>query len=104
MAREGKRIRTEHLELRAVASLLHHPRVGFIVPKYGQTSVARNRLKRRLREIVRRHLLPTLPAVDIVVRPRREAYEARFDALAAEVRRAGERLGALFGPRSCAGS
>jgi ribonuclease P protein component len=96
VAREGKRIRTEHLELRAVASLLHHPRVGFIVPKHGQSSVARNRLKRRLREIARLELLPGLPPVDVVIRARREAYAARFDALAAQLARAGERLATRF--------
>ena len=99
MAREGKRIRTEHLELRAVASLLHHPRVGFVVPKHGQSNVARNRLKRRLREIARLELLPALPPVDVVIRARREAYDARFDALAAQLARAGERLVAQFTPR-----
>ena len=96
MAREGKRIRTEHLELRAVASLLHHPRVGFIVPKYGQSGVARNRLKRRLREITRLTLLPELPPVDVVIRARREAYGARFEALSAQLTHAGERLVSKF--------
>ena len=99
MAREGKRIRTEHLEFRAVASLLHHPRVGFIVPKHGQSSVARNRLKRRLREIARLKLLPGLPPVDLVIRARREAYHARFEALARQLARAGERLVVQFGSR-----
>ena len=92
MVREGKRVRTEHLDLRAAASLLHHPRVGFIVPKHKQTSVARNRLKRRLREIVRRRLLPTLPPIDLVVRARPEAYGASFDALDAELTRAAAKL------------
>jgi ribonuclease P protein component len=91
--REGKRIRTEHLDLRAAASPLHHPRVGFIVPKHKQTSVERNRLKRRLREIVRR-LLPALPPIDLVVRARPEAYGARFDALDGELGRAAVKLAA----------
>ena len=92
MVREGKRVRTEHLDLRAVASPLHHPRVGFIVPKHKQTSVARNRLKRRLREIVRTELLAALPAVDLVVRARPEAYGASYDALVAELARAAAKL------------
>jgi RNase P protein component len=41
-------------------SALPHARVGFVVPKYGHTSVDRNRLKRRLRELVRTRLLPSL--------------------------------------------
>ena len=99
MAREGKRIRTEHLEVRAAASLFRHPRVGFIVPKYGQNSVSRNRLKRRLREITRRELLPSLPVVDVVVRARREAYGSSYAVLVDELTRAGVRLNTLFGRR-----
>ena len=68
------------------------------MPKHGQSSVARNRLKRRLRELARLTLLPGLPPVDLVIRARREAYDARFAALAAELARAGERLIAQFRP------
>lgn len=99
MAREGKRIRAEHLELRVAASLLHHPRVGFIVPKLGRSSVERNRLKRRLREIVRQELLPRLPAVDVVIRVRREAYDASFASLRAQLIRSRDRLLASAGGR-----
>lgn len=74
VSRDGKRIRTEHLELRVVASLLHHPRVGLIVPKHGHTNVQRNRLKRHLREAIRRDLIRYIPLVDVVIRARREAY------------------------------
>jgi len=99
VAREGKRIRTEHLEVRAAASLFRHPRVGLIVPKYGENSVHRNRLKRRLREIARRELLPILPLVDVVIRARREAYGSSYATLARELTGASERLGTLFGAR-----
>ena len=100
MVREGKRVRTEHLDLRAAASPLQHPRVGFIVPKHRQTSVARNRLKRRLREIVRRRLLPTLPPIDLVVRARPEAYGATYDVLEGELARGSSKLAGLFPPRA----
>ncbi|MGH7719918.1 MAG: ribonuclease P protein component [Steroidobacteraceae bacterium] len=99
MAREGKRVRTEHLEFRAVASPLPHPRVGLIVPKYSQSSVSRNRLKRRLRELARVHVLPVLPPVDVVIRSRREAYETSFDVLAAEVSHGVNALLGRFGNR-----
>ena len=62
------------------------------MPKHKQTSVARNRLKRRLREIVRRRLLPALPPIDVVVRARPEAYGASFEALDAELARASAKL------------
>lgn len=81
MLREGKRIRTEHLDLRIVASLLHHPRIGFIVPKHGRSIVKRNQLKRRLREIVRQNILQRILPVDMIVRARPEAYSATFTSL-----------------------
>ena len=63
-----------------------------IVPRYKHTAVDRNRLKRRLREIVRTRLLPALPPSDVVIRSRPEAYDATFDALADQVERAGRRI------------
>ena len=85
MLREGKRIRTEHLDLRIVASLLHHPRIGFIVPKHGRSIVERNQLKRRLREIVRQNILQRIVPVDMIVRTRPEAYSATFASLEREL-------------------
>ncbi len=98
VAREGKRIRTMHLDVRATASPLGHPRVGVVVPRYSGSAVDRNRLKRRLRELVRTRLLPTAPSVDVVIRARREAYAASFDALSADVARAAAQVTRLFGP------
>ena len=92
MARLGKRIRTNHLEVRAVASPLRHARVGIIVPKHRHSSVDRNRLKRRLRELARTQLLPQLPALDVVIRARESAYDAPFAALAEEVASVERRL------------
>ena len=85
--REGKRARTEHLEVRILASLLRHPRLGIIVPKHRRSIVERNRLKRRLREIVRCDILPLVPvlAVDLVIRAGPRAYEATFEMLRAEL-------------------
>lgn len=61
-----------------MASPLSHPRVGLVVPKRGRTAVDRNRVKRRLRELVRLHVLPELSGVDLVIRVRDEAYDAAF--------------------------
>ena len=82
---KGKRIRTKHLEVRVLASPLRHPRVGFVVPKYGHTIVERNRLKRWLREIVRTRVLWDLPAIDAVVRIRPSTYDVPFSQLADEL-------------------
>lgn len=83
--REGKRIRSRHLDIRYLASPLGHPRVGVIVPRHGHTAVDRNKLKRRLREIVRVQLLTALPPVDLVIRSRPNAYGVPFTELATEL-------------------
>jgi ribonuclease P protein component len=57
------------------------PRMGLIVPKFQSSAVARNRLRRRLREIWRQELQPHQPAWDLVIKTRREAYGAAFDGL-----------------------
>ncbi len=62
-------------------NLTGHPRMGLIVPRYQFSAVARNRLRRRLREIWRREVQQHQPAGDLVIRARREAYGAAFPAL-----------------------
>lgn len=86
--REGKRIRTAHLDVRVLASPLAFPRVGIVVPRHHQSAVDRNRLKRRLRELVRIELLPFLrerSAVDVAIRARADAYAADLVALRTDV-------------------
>jgi ribonuclease P protein component len=63
-------------------------RVGLIVPRFKQSAVKRNRLKRQLRELTRHRLLPADLATDIVLRIRPDAYSATFEALRADVDRA----------------
>ena len=50
--------------------------------------MARNQVKRRLRELARVQMLPTGMLADIVLRIRPEAYNASFDSLAADIVRA----------------
>src|SRR4051812_17525843 len=93
IAQEGKRIRTRFLEVRAMASPLarsvaQQTRVGLIVPRHRQTAVARNRVKRRLRELSRIRLLPLDLLADVVIRVRPEVYRASFQELAADFDRA----------------
>ncbi len=97
--RRGKRKKTRHLDVFVSASPVARSRLGLVVPKprarkargarvHG-AAVQRNRLKRRLREIGRVHLLPLMDAggarVDLLVRARPEAYTATFDALRGEL-------------------
>jgi ribonuclease P protein component len=61
------------------------PRVGLTVPKALGNAVARNRIKRRLREAVRA-ALPLLSApVDVVLHPKRSVLEAEFAVIEREV-------------------
>lgn len=93
IAQEGKRIRTAHFEVRATASPLtclrgRCTRVGLIIPKFRHTAVARNLVKRRLRELSRVRLIPSDIAADLVIRIRPEAYRATFAQLASDIERA----------------
>jgi len=61
------------------------PRIGLTVPKALGKAVARNRIKRRLREAVRA-ALPLLSApVDVVLHPKRSVLEAEFAVIEREV-------------------
>jgi ribonuclease P protein component len=62
-----------------------HPRLGTVVPKFGKTAVARNRLRRRIREIVRRRVLADAGSVDLVIKARAGAYASTFDDLTADL-------------------
>lgn len=92
-------MRTASFDVRATASLHAFPRVGFVVPKYKHSGVERNRVKRRLRELVRQHLLGLLetqatthPPVDLVVRIFPSAYSRDFAALHRELEQAVQQL------------
>lgn len=73
-----------------------HSRAAVIVPRHRQTIVDRNRLKRRLRELVRIELLPAVRprALDLVIRAAPAAYRRTFDELRGELRRAIGGIGA----------
>ena len=81
MQQTGRRRRLEHVDVLWMDNQAGHPRMGLIVPKFQSTAVARNRLRRRLKELWRRELTRTVPAWDVVIRARREAYAASFESL-----------------------
>ena len=89
--RDGKRLRTANLELRVILATGAGSRIGFVVPKHGRSSVERNQLKRRLRELGRLRILdltrtpnPEL-AIDVVMRAQPGAYKIDFLQLRSEV-------------------
>ncbi|MEO5816631.1 MAG: ribonuclease P protein component [Gemmatimonadaceae bacterium] len=98
IAREGKRIRTRYIEVRAATSPLacsetkQGVRIGLIVPRFKHSAVLRNQLKRRLRELARIQLVPMKISMDIVMRIRPDAYEATFAALTKDVEHVLEQL------------
>jgi ribonuclease P protein component len=68
--------------------------------------VERNRVKRRLREVSRTRLLPTLAGVagDVVIRARPEAYAASFEALVRQLERAAREVRRILTRRAEPGS
>lgn len=94
--RRGKRMRSRYVDVIVAASPVSHPRLGAVVPKYRNSGVERNLIKRRIREIGRRELLPRLReagiVLDILVRARPEAYGAPFDALRDDLVRTLEKI------------
>ncbi len=87
--RRGKRSRTPHLDVLLSESPASFSRVGVVVPRMGNSAVRRNRVKRRLKEALRREVLPRLEAAgvnaDIIVRARREAYDTSYARLSTEL-------------------
>lgn len=74
-------MRARLFDVRRLPSATGSIRVAILVPKYGLTAVRRNRLKRRLRELVRRQLLAVPVSNDLLIRARRSAYDADFATL-----------------------
>jgi len=68
------------------------PRVGFTVSKKVGNAVERNRVRRRLREIVRLSPLPLLSGHDYVLVGRRAALTLPFAQIAQEYERALKRV------------
>jgi len=91
VVRDGKRLRTTNLDLRVVFATGAVSRIGFVVPKHGHSSVDRNRLKRRLRELGRMGILAAVrgagpgSVIDVVMRAQPGAYRLEYVRLRSEV-------------------
>ena len=63
-------------------------RIGITVGRALGNAVSRNRIKRRMREAVRRHLSELTGAVDVVINPRKSAADIELAELEKEVEQA----------------
>ena len=83
--------RTRHDGLVVYAAPSDDPRVGFAIPRSAGTAVERNRARRRLRELARKHVGT---GHDVVVRAESPAMGASFQELERHLTRALADLGA----------
>lgn len=86
MFRSGRRRRCGSLDIYLQsASAGRSPRIGVVVPTHGRTIVERNRLRRRLRELLRTEWLPAerdrAAPHDLLVRASPVAYDRSFAGL-----------------------
>jgi ribonuclease P protein component len=90
---KGQILGNRLLVLRTAANQLPHNRYGFVTSKRLGNAVARNRVRRRLREGIRG--LATRPGWDVVVSARARAAQADFHELRSSVASLFARAGIL---------
>jgi ribonuclease P protein component len=85
--RAGKRRSSSHFTVFFRANELPQSRFGFSIKKALGGAVVRNRIRRRLREMVRCHRLEIPAGWDIVIHPKSAVAKAPFAALTADLLR-----------------
>ena len=83
--RAGRRRSSREFTLFLRRNGLDSSRFGWSIKKALGNAVRRNRIRRRLREIIRLHRQEIAPGWDIVIHPRGSAATAKFLALGAEL-------------------
>ncbi len=83
--RAGKRRSGSHFTVFLRANQLPQSRFGFSIKKALGGAVVRNRIRRRIREIVRCHRLEIPAGWDIVIHPKSAVVRAPFATLTAEL-------------------
>jgi ribonuclease P protein component len=77
----GVRVHGRYLTLLMAPAPNTQSRLGIVASKKLGGSVARNRAKRLIREVFRQHPPQAGRAVDVLVIPRRELFDAAFSSL-----------------------
>ena len=90
--RAGKRRSSSHFTIFVRANELPLSRFGFSIKKALGGAVVRNRIRRRLREMVRCHRQEIPAGWDIVIHPKSSVAKAPFPALAEDLLRALKKL------------
>jgi len=85
--RAGKRVSSAHFTVFVRANELALSRFGFSIKKALGGAVVRNRMRRRLREMVRCHQQEIPAGWDIVIHPKSTVAKAPFEALTADLLR-----------------
>ena len=86
--RQGQRHFAAHLTVFYLRREAAGARVGFTVSRALGGSVQRNRIRRRLREAVRRHGGVLAAPVDVVINPKKSVLKIEFSVLLGQVERA----------------
>lgn len=92
--REGRRGRSDLLLVRAVRTGREEVRVGFVIGHKVGGAVARNRIRRRVREALRSWVARLPGGVDLVITPSAACVEVPFERLREALRSALKRAGA----------
>ena len=90
--RAGKRFSSTHFTVFVRSNELALSRFGFSIKKALGGAVVRNRIRRRLREMVRRHRQEIPAGWDFVIHPKNQVSTAEFAALAEELVRVLKRV------------
>jgi ribonuclease P protein component len=82
--RAGRRVDGAYVQIIVAPTAAAHGRTGYVIArKVLARAVDRNRIRRKLREIVRVHRA-ALAALDVIIRVKRAANRTEQDAAAAE--------------------
>ena len=83
--RDGRRRSSREFTIFLRPNGLGLSRFGWSIKKAQATAVRRNRIRRRLREILRLHRQEIAPGWDIVIHPRSSAATANFSSITEEL-------------------